>query len=142
FADVPDRRSGQPIGVGQPAQAVAAEDAVHGRAWMTEKWPESIWPDTHPASGDDDPADRSVGQRAWSPVRRRGPVLEPAETFGAVPPQPLVGGGPADADRLRGECRRPAVPNDALHQEPSAERRQLGRTMKHESPPSVRSFDN
>jgi hypothetical protein len=78
LADVADGHAGQPIGMGEPAQTVATQDAVHGRARMPEQWTEARRSDTESAASQEDP---------------------------------------------------------------STERRQLGRTMEHESPPSVWSIN-
>jgi hypothetical protein len=121
---------------------MAAQDAVHGRAWMTEERSQAMRSDPQPAADDQDPADLALRQRP-RPVERSGrAVLESGSTLGTVPPQPLVRGRAADPEHLR-RCRgRPALDQDPIDQEPSAERRELGRTMEHESPPSEWSFDN
>jgi hypothetical protein len=126
----------------QPAQAMAAQDAIHGRARMAKQRPKPIRSDAHPTPGEEDPRDRPIGQGSGSPTRPAGAVFEPGEAVRSVPPEPLVRRGSADPDSFRRHRGRPPVGDDPLDEEPSAERRQLGRTMEHESPPSVRSFDN
>lgn len=43
-ADIADRHAGETIAMGEPADAVAAEDAVHGRAGIPQERPETVRP--------------------------------------------------------------------------------------------------
>ncbi len=64
LADVADRDSGQAVGMGQAADAVATEDAVHGRAGMAEERTQAMRSDPQPAAHDQDPADLALRQRS------------------------------------------------------------------------------
>jgi hypothetical protein len=109
---------------------------------VAEERAEAVRTDPQPAADDQDPADLALGQGTWPMEWPRRAVLEPCLALRPIPPEPLVRGRPADPELLGcGGCR-PALDQDAIDQEPSAERRELGRTMEHESPPSEWSFDN
>ena len=142
FPDIADGNPGEPIGVGEPAHAMPAQDAVHRRAGMTQQRAQAMRTDTQPSPCDEDPADLALGQRPRPAARSRRAVVETSRALFAVSAQPLVRGRPAHPEHLGRSCRRPALDQDPINQQPSAERRQLGRTMKHESPPSDWSFDN
>ena len=68
-------------------------------------------------------------------MRARRPVLESGRTLGLVPTQPLPGRLSADPDRIRGVSHGHPLDDDPIHQELSAEDRQLRPTMCHESLP-------
>jgi hypothetical protein len=77
LSDIADRKAGQPVGMSEPAKAVAAKDAVHRRARMAEERTEAVPSDPQPAAGDHDPPNLSLGQGPWSTVRSNRAVLEP-----------------------------------------------------------------
>ena len=73
------------------------------------------------------------GERCGRELR----VLEPGPALGAIAEDPLVRRLAADTLRLGGLRDRPAVEFDAGHQKPPAKDIETGRTMRHESLPSV-----
>jgi len=140
--DIADRRTGEAVGVSEATEAIPTKDAVHGRARVTEERSEAVRANSESASGDEDPTDLALGQGPRPTMGSSRAVLETSLALGPVPPQPLIRGGSADPEHLGRGRGRPAPGQDSIDQEPSAERRELGRTMEHESPPSEWSFDN
>jgi hypothetical protein len=98
--------------------------------------------DAQSTASDEDPADLAVGQGARPMMRSSGAILEAGFALGPVSPQPLVRSRSADPEHLGRRRWWPAFDQDPLDQKPSTERRELGRTMEHESPPSGWSVDN
>ena len=52
LSDIADGSSGQSVGMGQAAQAMTAEDAVHRGARVTQERTEAMRPDPQPAADD------------------------------------------------------------------------------------------
>jgi hypothetical protein len=119
-----------------------AQHAVHRRPRMAQERAQAMGADAEPTPRDEDAANLALGQRPGPAERSGGAILEACRAFGPVPAQPLVRGGPADPDHFGSGRRRPAFDQDPVDQELAAERREPGRTMEHESPPSDWSFDN
>jgi hypothetical protein len=76
--------------VGQAAQAVAAQDAVDGRASHAQVIPEPMGALAAAPAGDQDPTDLGGRQRVGAAMGSRGPVGQPRCTFSAIAAQPFV----------------------------------------------------
>src|SRR5439155_26519890 len=83
-----------------------------------------------------------AGKGPGTPVRRRGPVLEPRRPLVTEPAEPLVHRGCRHRGGLRRLSDRPAVDQDAFHEHATPVRRELRPTMGHESLLPARSLFN
>src|SRR5436309_15831360 len=101
---------------------------------MPEERAEVMWAGSQLAASGEDPAHRRRRQGMGASPGPRDPILQAGEALFPVPPDPLVDGGPGDPHHLGCSSDRPAF-GYPFHEQPSAERGQLGTTMRHEEPP-------
>ena len=106
--DVADRRRGHPVGVAQPAETAADQDPVDRRGRPPEQRPEAIGAVSPVGAGREDLGLGGRAQPARRAVRPGGPVEEARLALGAVSPDPLVRGRPADPELLGDVRGRPA----------------------------------
>jgi len=138
--DIADRDARWTILVAQPGQSVASQDIADGRAWHAHDAGQAMGTEALGMAGGEDLVDLSLRQRPGRVVWPRSPVLQASHSLGLEPAQPLPGRLPADPDHVRGVGHGHPVDDDPIHQELSAEDRQLRPTMCHESLPSVVSW--
>ena len=72
---------------------------------MAQEPTQPMRPDPQPTSEAQDAAHLALVECAWPPQRSRRAVLEPGQALDVIATQPLVGGGPADAQRLSCDSR-------------------------------------
>jgi hypothetical protein len=135
LADVPDRDPCRPVLVAQAGQPVADQHVADGRAGHLDDRGQAVRAEPVFVAGGEDRVDQKLGQGPWHPVGPRAPVLEPSLALGLEPPEPLPGRLAAHAGHLGCMGDGHPVDEDPVHEQPTAERRQLGPTMCHESLP-------
>ena len=86
-------------------------------------------------AGGQDRVDLRLGQGPWRVGWSRAPILESRLALGLIPAQPLPGRLATDSDHVRRVGHGHPVDQNPIHQELSAEDRQLRPTMCHESLP-------
>jgi len=140
LADIADRDAGRTVLVSQPGQPVAGQDVADGRARHADDGRQPVRAEAVLVPGSEDRVHLHLGQGSWRAERPGAPVLEARLTLRFVSPEPLPGGLAAHPEHIGGMRDGHPVDQDPIHQELSAERRQLRSTMCHESLPSVVSW--
>jgi hypothetical protein len=130
---VADRSSGDAVAVVQAVEAGAPQDAVDGRARMTRERRQARRAVAAPGAGPDDRGRDLGGRPARRAVRPRAAILDPGKAVGPIAAHPLVAGGAADAELFGDRRHRPAVDEDPLHQQLTAEDAETRTRMCHES---------
>lgn len=138
---VPDRGTGEPVRLVEPAHARAAEHVRDGRAGMAREIGQAMGPIAVAGPGSEDGLDTLPWQGMRRAVRPGAAVQEARRPLGPVAPQPLVRGRPAHAELVRHHRRGLAQDHHQVHQQLAGEHAETGTTMCHESLPTVRCFD-
>jgi hypothetical protein len=139
--DVPNRRSGHPIGVMESVEAGPPEDAVDRRARMAGERRQAGRTIPSAGAGPEDRRRHLVGRAAWRAMGSGTAVLEAGQAGGPIAADPLVRRRPADPKLLGDRRRRPAVDHHPFHQELPTENAETRSRMCHESLRPVWVFD-
>jgi hypothetical protein len=134
-----DDLAGGPVQVGQPVQAVADQDPVHGRGGQVQDRPEPCGTEFARLP---EPADPGLHGRRSAVRCRAGTAGAVGEAFLALGPpaaDPLVGRCSRDA-HFGGHMSDRAARADTFDQQPSAMNGQAGMTVGHEDLRAVQSW--
>jgi hypothetical protein len=138
---VADRRTGEPVGVPEPAEAPPGEHPVHGRAGHAQQRAQAVRAIAGRRTKPHDLLLDARVQTAWRAMRSGAAVLETRGSFGTIAPEPLVAGGPADAELARDRGHRLAQALHPAHQQLSPEDVETRPMLRHERLLSVWLLD-